>query len=144
MSRPLLASLALALVAACSSSQTTGDGEPGYNVMPKGELHGIMWQISQSLDTLDSVMQSPSAPVDKRAEAVAILARLETQTRKLTDVKYRHPLLEQNLDFFLDNIVRARAAAEADPPNYYLAGTVSGSCIYCHDPEGGIRAAPAD
>jgi len=41
--------------------------------------------------------------------------------------------LQRSHGAFRRDIEMARLAAERDPPNYFLAGSVAGSCSYCHE-----------
>jgi hypothetical protein len=43
-----------------------------------------------------------------------------------------HPQVSRNIDEFRRDIEAARHAAELDPPNYLLAGSVTELCIHCH------------
>jgi hypothetical protein len=113
---------------------------PQFNVLPRGELHSAMWQLVGFTAELDRLLRQPSDAID-RAKVERMLVGMERAAAALSDDHLRaaHPLLEQNADEFLLDVRAARLAADQEPPNYYLAGVVSGGCVYCHHPEGGIQ-----
>lgn len=43
-----------------------------------------------------------------------------------------HRLLDENLAKFIGDLELAERAAEATPPSYFLAASISGSCVHCH------------
>ena len=43
-----------------------------------------------------------------------------------------HPLIDKNIDTFRNSLEYARMSAQRSPPNYYLAGTITGNCASCH------------
>jgi hypothetical protein len=57
---------------------------------------------------------------------------LTTRELQLDGRRSNHPMLEAHFDQFRQDIIRARDAVRADPPAYFLAGAVSGACVYCH------------
>ena len=47
-------------------------------------------------------------------------------------LRSNHQRLDSNIDAFRKDIQGALAGAQQSPPNYFLAGAISGSCSYCH------------
>lgn len=43
-----------------------------------------------------------------------------------------HLLLDEHLEDFEESLLRARLQVEAEPPNYYLTGQLTGACMGCH------------
>ena len=43
-----------------------------------------------------------------------------------------HPLIDKNRSNFLRDIKVAEQAIRREPPNFLLASSVTGACIYCH------------
>jgi len=127
----LLSVFLLVLGSSCGSDQG------GVNTLPQNDpVYSEMWSLASMADELDRVMKADS--VDSQA-ALAILQRMEKTTTGLRGSKKKHPILANNIDTFYDEVVKARKAAEGSPPNYYFAGKVSGACVYCHDPDGGVK-----
>jgi hypothetical protein len=109
--------------------------------MPKGALHSAMWQLASCVTEIDSLMRNPAAEPLDHDRIVALLATMDAVAKRLSepDLRGAHPVLSANVDTFARDVRDAWAAAQSSPPNYYLAGAVAGACVYCHDPEGGIR-----
>jgi len=126
-----------ALLVGCGGAERAAP--PKLNVIPKGEVTSTMWQLAGFVNELDALMRDTPPPVDSR-DVVLLLQQMERAAYRLNkpDARTTHPLIAQNSDEFLAGVIRAREAAEREPPNYYLAGAITGGCIYCHDPEGGI------
>jgi hypothetical protein len=110
-----------------------------FEYVSRGEIRGAMGQLAVHVRRLDALLGDPPSgmprePVALRGEVVRELAALEQAARALGsgDVRSNHPRLDEGADAFRERLAAARRAAERDPPSYYLAGTVSGACRYCH------------
>ena len=70
----------------------------------------------------------------ERTEIVRLLQQIEEEVSHLEAPGHRsnHPLIDANLQGFKLDVERARTTAEQNPPNYFLAGSIVGSCVYCH------------
>lgn len=108
---------------------------PDFKYIDRTEMHSTMWQLADSVSELDRVMKQPG-PIDtaRRAEIKRLLtAMLATSSALQTEGRpTNHPLLSEHLDQFQRNLVQTLAGVEADPPNYYLVGTIAGTCLTCH------------
>ncbi len=84
--------------------------------------------LDNSLKDTDSISE------EQRQNAISILRKMENLSAKLgsEDLSSNHQIVSHNIDRFRRSIVDARIALEQMPPNYYLAGTVSGYCLSCH------------
>lgn len=100
----------------------------------------VLARASVELDRLLREDPPPEATVDMKSEAIRLLLEMEKAASDLdTGVTTNHPVLDENLSLFREDLAAARAAVEMDAPNYFLAGSVAGSCLlYCHT---GDRAA---
>jgi hypothetical protein len=98
-----------------------------------------MYRISNQMLALDRAIEV-TEPTARQLGVVGALERIESITRELATPELRrsHALMETEIDAFFAEIVKARGAAAADPPNYYWAGRLHATCIRCHDPKGGI------
>jgi hypothetical protein len=94
-----------------------------------------MWQLADLVSELDRTLRTAN-PVDgrRRADTIRLLMRMENVIGQLpSDPRTtNHPLLREHLGDFQNDVVQARRAIEVDPPSYFLAGVVSGSCLSCH------------
>lgn len=105
-----------------------------FHYITRGEIRGTMQQLASELYALDSVLSRDGGPgPEDREEVVAILARMRDQASSLKQRQYsNHPRIDAFAPRLRHNIIRALGAAKEDPPNYYFAGRVAGSCAYCH------------
>lgn len=97
-----------------------------------------MWQLAAEVNDLDRVMRQPG-PADsaRRAEVQRLLTAMlaTTSTLQTEGRPSNHPVISEHLPEFRRNLVLTLASVEAEPPNYYLVGTVSGTCLVCHSPQ---------
>jgi hypothetical protein len=100
-------------------------------------LHGSMREMANRVQKIDAMLRGvePKTPEERR-DVVRLLHEVEVIANQLSaeNVRSVHPKIAHNIDAFRDDIQRARIYAEADPPNYYLAGTLAGACANCHGP----------
>jgi len=114
---------------------------PKIDVIPKGEVTSRMWSLADYVNQLDGLMRAGGEGDVDQDEVVSLLDQIARTARQLASEQSRHthPLLAGNIDSFVAAIARARAAAARQPPNYYFTGALTSACVYCHDPNGGIR-----
>ncbi len=97
-------------------------------VSAMADLNVDMWRID------DIIANSESIWPYQREEIIQLLRHMEDVADRLgagTAVT-NHLLIDQNIDLFKDDVRAARKYVQSDPPNYYLAGRLSGSCTACH------------
>lgn len=135
--------LALALAPACGPAVPAETAEPTQppkiNVVPKGEIHSAMWELAGAVTELDAHMRYEETA--NQTTVVDSLRRMVQSIDRIADseLRQKHPMLSSNIDLFRADVQKALDAASGEKPNYYLAGAVTGSCVYCHDPGGGLR-----
>jgi hypothetical protein len=132
----------LALAPACSGfpeqiRRVTYTPEFGY--ISEDQIESTMWQLARQVREVDTILRR-SRPVteSERAQVVALLTAMHRTTTALsTQREYtNHPLIDQHLDKFQRDLDLARRAVEAEPPSYFLAGSITGACLYCHGGKG--------
>ena len=91
-------------------------------------LSADIWTINDIFDTNEHISGS------NRERIIDILREMENEAVNLGagTQKTNHLLIDDNIDQFRYDVRAAREAVEAEPPNYYLAGRLSGSCLACH------------
>jgi len=111
---------------------------PNFKYIDREQLQSTMWQLADTVHTLDRLMREPG-PIDptRRAQVRRLLGTMiaDTHTLQAQGRPTNHPLLSENMEGFERDVAQALAGVEAEPPNYYLVGTVSGACLTCHSPE---------
>lgn len=128
-----------ALLAACSPGAAARlrahTYPPNFNYIPRDELDSTMWQLADRVKQLDDRMRTASNGDESlSADVVRILSEMEDVSRALGQGGWpsNHPRVSQNIEKFREDLSLARQAAAATPPRYFLAGSVSGTCIACH------------
>lgn len=109
---------------------------PDFNYITTKQLHSTMWQLAEQTERLNQILRLMSPVTEtERAEIVQLLNAMQTVTDDLTGQGWssNHPEVDFNLGRFQRDVALARRSVESDPPNYFLAGSLSGACLYCHD-----------
>ena len=93
-----------------------------------------MWQLAYHSRELGRLVRETDAPQRRRAEIIEQLRAMESAAARLDQSGWpsNHPLIDMNLPNFRQDLRTAREAIERDPPNFLLAGPLTGACIYCH------------
>ena len=134
----LLVSSALVACADVASVVRRHTYPPNFKYITSDQMHSAMWQLADSVHALDAVMRQPG-PIDaaRRSDIEGRLRAMRDSTTALqSDGRpTNHPLLSEHLDRFRRDVTLALAGVDADPPNYYLVGSVSGACLTCHSVE---------
>ncbi len=108
---------------------------PDFNYISSRELRSIMSEIAGQIAALNALLRSePPADAATRAEAVQRLQALDRAAQRLGPEGWpsNHPRITDNAQRFQRDIRLALLAAQREPPQYFLAGTLSGSCSICH------------
>jgi hypothetical protein len=107
---------------------------PDFRYITPEELHSTMWQLAYHSRELHRLMRLSGNPQLYRGEIIEQLQGMERATEKLDRSGWptNHPLVDMNLANFRSDIRAAREAVEREPPNFLLAGPLTGACVYCH------------
>ncbi len=108
---------------------------PDFNYISQDEISGTMQQFAWYTQLLDNYLRDPARITEEqRQSAIDILRKMESLSLELgsEDLRSSHDLISENIDRFRYSIVEARNGLQQDPPNYYLAGSVSAYCLNCH------------
>lgn len=113
---------------------TPAPDAPPARPFDERKVHGAMGEIAVRVRAVEGILREGPPGPEGRAEVERLLEELEREASKLSveSVRGSHPAIANNLDGFLADIRMARRAAAADPPDYFLAGTLSGACAACH------------
>lgn len=108
---------------------------------------GVMHEMAVSLSALDQLVQQAADNADRVRYQPLILAQLQNIERLATSISSgttgdtqpgdaramtNHLLIDEHIDDFIGQVMRAKLLTEAEPPNYYGAGQLTGSCNACH------------
>lgn len=108
---------------------------PDFVYLDRKEIVGAMAEFSVDLWRIDDILSHSETILPyQREEIIDLLKHMEDIADKLGAgaTQTNHLLIDQHIDQFKDSVWDARRTVEADPPNYYLAGRLSGSCNGCH------------
>lgn len=107
---------------------------PDFRYIERDTIHGAMWQLAIHSREVTRLVREDGDIAARHASIVGNLRGMEAAAASLDagGKPTNHPLLENHLPLLRQDIQAARVAAERDPPNYFLAATVAGSCLPCH------------
>ena len=133
-------------VAACAPRQAFDNPERPRPTPPPDaprafdveDVHASMWKMARAVERVNVIMRRSDTPLTsiEQQEVLHLLDEMEVvATRLATDgARDAHPLLGKNIDLFRADLALSRRTAAANPPNFYMAGTIAGACAYCHGP----------
>jgi hypothetical protein len=130
----------LALLLACGMRNVErvpaqeADTERPSTIMSKDQLHSHMQAMAAHASRIDELLRAETMTASQQAEVVTEIKAISAIAHSLSvdDARTVHPVLWRNVDKFRNDVDLAARQAQADPPNFFLAGTVAGSCAYCH------------
>jgi hypothetical protein len=108
---------------------------PDFRYVSDEKLRSSMWLLGRETIELRHVLADPSlSEATRRTRAELMLGGMEDTVRKIGPEQWssNHPELQSGLQALETDLHAAREAVLHDPPNYFLAGSVSGACSYCH------------
>jgi hypothetical protein len=118
---------------------------PDFTYLPREKIESAMWQLATGVRELDMTLRDERiGDGEKQARVLGVLERMQRAADRL-DAQggaSNHPLLDRKIPRLGADISAARLAAAGEPPNYALAGSVSGACIYCHTARVPMEATP--
>ena len=71
---------------------------------------------------------------ENQAQILDLLTSINKTTESLLvgNRDTNHLVIDDHMDQFRSDVYAAIRGAKANPPNYFVAGQISGSCIACH------------
>jgi len=108
---------------------------PDFVYLNKQEIRTTMQKMAASISNIHALLSDTNHSQDQMRDKVsAELKNIETATRELGTAgkSTNHPLIDNHLDGFRDELIAALRAVESDPPDYYPAGRLVGQCHGCH------------
>jgi hypothetical protein len=107
---------------------------PTFHYISTEQLRSTMWRLAYHSREVNQLLRSTGTIESHRKE---ILEHLEAMARAATELNRtgwpsNHPLIDENRSNFLRDIKMAGDAIRSEPPNFLLAGSVTGACVYCH------------
>ena len=108
---------------------------PDFVYLEKKEVTSAMQKMAVSINKLHRMLSDTEyQQASKQQDVLTELDVIESVTRSLRTggSQSNHPLIDQHMDNFRDQLLVAKNAAQRDPPDYYPAGRLVGQCQGCH------------
>ncbi len=108
---------------------------PDFNYISQDKLSDTMHSFAWYTTLLDNSLREPAKVTrEQRLSAIDILKKMEKLSMQLgtESLTSNHDIVSFNIDAFRQSIIEAREGLQQSPPNYYLAGRLSGYCVNCH------------
>ena len=107
---------------------------PEFRYIERAEVRTAMRELAARSRQINQILQSSEGPQGQRSDIIAHLKAMEEAAEKLDQSGWpsNHPMIDMNLPKLRRDIRFAREAMEREPPNFLLAGPVTGACLYCH------------
>lgn len=111
------------------------------------DVESVMQQMAVSLGRLDTMITSlneTDSTSTHNENILSELAQLEKLANTLNmgttinrdnesvEIASNHPLIDEHINQFINQVSRARLQLELDSQSYYAVGQLSGSCNACH------------
>ncbi|MDJ0956638.1 MAG: hypothetical protein QNI91_07265 [Arenicellales bacterium] len=108
---------------------------PDIVYLDEEQIESTMMRLSADIWTINDIFDNNEHISGfNRERIIDLLREMENEAVSLGagTQKTNHLVIDNNIDQFRYDVRAAREAVEAEPPNYYLAGRLSGSCLACH------------
>lgn len=109
---------------------------PDLGYIPPDRVRSAMWVIAAEIASLENQLEKRSSadPESQREAVRSSLLLMRSAARSLSEPgrSSQHPVLNQHLPLFVERIDHAIRALDHDPPNYFRASSLAGSCFLCH------------
>ena len=107
---------------------------PTFHYITDDQPRSTMWRLAYHARELRELMASPEETVAHRSKLLQQLEGMEQTAVDLNRTGWptNHPLVDANRSNLLRDIRMAQAAIRREPPNFLLAGSLSGACAYYH------------
>lgn len=109
---------------------------PSFNYISPEQMQSTMWALAAHAEELDRLMnESTQGDEALQAQVIGLLTEMDRDAQKLGPGEWpsNHPRVSRNVEAFRRELRDARRAAGQAPPNYFLAGSVTGACVQCHE-----------
>jgi len=106
---------------------------PDFHYVTRSEVRAIMTEMADSVITIDDSLRD-EADADQQKTVIKALERMQKAMAKLSGVgpPTNHPMFAERLGKLQTDVGAALTGAGQTPPNYFFAGSLVGSCLYCH------------
>jgi hypothetical protein len=99
------------------------------------EIDSEMLRLSLYIRELNAILGGKDhISHEDQSRILEVLWLINTTTDALGagSVDTNHLVIDDHIDQFKSEVIAAISAAKAKPPNYFIAGQLTGSCVACH------------
>lgn len=128
-----VATLAAGALAGCTSRKPV-TYQSDFKYLWPGEVRNSMGRLADHIRRLDTLLGGGSVGPEQRERIIDNLRAMENIADSLgagPEVT-NHAFIDDHIDDFRADVRLAREEVEREPPAYYLAGRLAGSCTGCH------------
>lgn len=134
-----VAALLLTMAAGCAQIRLVTYPD-SFTWLDGDDVRSSMHAMAASLGQMNRLVDSESVPGENREQILGELDALESAAQSLsaggsdnnTSTATNHLLIDEHMDDFMESVLLAQIQAQAEPPNYYRIGQLTGSCSACH------------
>jgi hypothetical protein len=108
---------------------------PNYVYLEHKEVTNTMVLLNLYIRQIDAILSRPEyINGQEQIRVVELLTLIGDKADSLNPGSEgsNHLVFEEHLNDFKSDVYAATFAARKNPPNYYLAGEIFGSCVACH------------
>jgi hypothetical protein len=104
---------------------------PSFKYYEEVDVKTTMHRFARNVTALELYLDEGQA---RQAEIVQVLRDMELAASELEGAAQasNHPFFDRYLEELRRDLANARAMAEANPPSFYPAATITGTCNACH------------
>ena len=132
--RVALIAIAAVTVGACAEIRQV-TYPPDFRYIDRAEVQSTMAELGSRIWEMDEILAANPKPTpEQRLQVLDLLTEIQSFASTL-DPKGKatnHLLIDSHLDAFLEQVEYARLSLAMEPPSFYRAGMLSGSCMGCH------------
>ena len=106
-----------------------------YVYLEKKEVRSKMALLSFYVRQMDEILISQeSVSNENHVRVLDLLSSINNTTSDLhaSNRDTNHLVIDEHMDQFKSDVLIAIRGAKENPPNYFSAGKISGSCVACH------------
>ncbi len=106
-----------------------------YIYLEQKDIDSAMVLLSLYIREMDALLSSNQMLTDwNQRRILELLSLIDSTTDRLgaSNITTNHLAIDEHLDDFKSDLFSAISAAKTDPPNYFPAGEIAGSCTACH------------
>ncbi len=108
---------------------------PEFIYLEQKDINNKMVLMSIYIRQMNQILsRKDNTNSEDQTRIVKLLSAINSTTDSLGagSPDTNHLIIDGHIDQFKSDVIAAISAAKANPPNYFVAGQLSGSCVACH------------